>query len=142
MRIRSLDGLRGSGIATLAREGVDGLADVRALRDMPRPVHLRVTSSSAHMTKATSRTITSADLGNLPRVRILEWPTHEGSLAFLAGWTGLRDLRLLDAGKLTDLETLETLPALEKVYVRGPAAKRDERRGSLQDKLDLVRTPS
>ncbi len=76
------------------------------------------------------------ELPPCPRIRALEIPGYEGSVAFLAGWTALEELDLRSSGELTDLEALTGLTALKKIRIRSATIKRDAWPASLKDSLD------
>lgn len=76
------------------------------------------------------------ELPACPQIRALEIPGYEGSLAFLATWTGLEDLDLRSSGELSDLDALTGLKALKKIRIRGATIKRDAWPAALKDSLD------
>jgi hypothetical protein len=76
------------------------------------------------------------ELPSCPQIRALEIPGYEGSLAFLATWTGLEDLDLRSSGELSDLDALTGLTALKKIRIRGATIKRDAWPAALKDSLD------
>jgi hypothetical protein len=66
----------------------------------------------------------------------LEIPGYAGSLAFLSAWTALEELDLRNSGKLTDLDALAGLAALQKIRIRGAVIKKDSWPAALKGSLD------
>jgi hypothetical protein len=137
--IRSLDGLQGSRVRELNLAEIDGLEDVSALRGMGELQELHV-GHLCSINGPRNLSLRGEQLGTLPQVGVLSWTQWSGSLAFLAGWTGLRELRMYDAGALPDKETLTTLPQLRTVYLRGASEKRSAWPDALQEKVEFVRS--
>ena len=76
------------------------------------------------------------ELPTCPEIRALEIPGYAGSLAFLSTWTALEELDLRNSGKLTDLDALAGLTALQKIRIRGATIKKDSWPAALKDSLD------
>ena len=76
------------------------------------------------------------ELPPCPQIRALEIPGYAGSLAFLSAWTALEELDLRNSGKLTDLDALAGLTALQKIRIRGAVIKKDSWPVALKDSLD------
>jgi internalin A len=134
--IASLDGLQGSPVKELNLGSLEGrLENPAALAEMP---HLR------RLTLPSDQEVLNHDalqaLPPLPELESLTLQGYSGSLAFLAGWTGLQTLDLQQSGAMTDLETLIALPALETIMLRGAHLKRNAWPEALQGKLEYVRS--
>ena len=76
------------------------------------------------------------ELPPCPQIRALEIPGYAGSLAFLSAWTALEELDLRNSGKLTDLDALAGLAALQKIRIRGAVIKKDSWPAALKGSLD------
>ena len=76
------------------------------------------------------------ELPPCPQIRALEIPGYAGSLAFLSTWTALEELDLRNSGKLTDLDALAGLAALQKIRIRGAVIKKDSWPAALKGSLD------
>lgn len=124
---KSLSGVESAVITelNLTRGTYSGLAAVG------RIATLKTLKFNAQMPSATVR-----ELPSCPQIRALEIPGYEGSLAFLATWTGLEDLDLRNSGELSDLDALTGLKALKKIRIRGATIKRDAWPTALKDSLD------
>jgi hypothetical protein len=130
----SLDGLAGSPVTSLDlsssyREGEQS-PSLALVREVPglQTVKIGPSLSEQH----------ALELTGCAQVQHLRARGYAGSLAFLAGWSQLAEIDLIDSGELTDLETLCGLPSLKFVRLRRSAMKRDTWPKALQDRLDFM----
>lgn len=134
--IASLDGLQGSPVKELNLGSLEGrLENLAALAEMPQLRRLTLPSDQDVLNHDALQA-----LPPLPELESLTLQGYSGSLAFLAGWTGLQTLDLQQSGAMTDLETLIALPALETIMLRGAHLKRNAWPEALQGKLEYVRS--
>lgn len=78
-------------------------------------------------------------LGAVPQVEHVVCREFEGSLSWAGSFKALKILELQEAGKLTDMEALIDLPALDSVYLRNSKTKRESWPEPLRGKLDYRR---
>jgi hypothetical protein len=130
----SLDGLAGSPVTSLDlsssyREGEQS-PSLALVREVPglQTVKIGPSLSEQH----------ALELTGCAQVQHLRARGYAGSLAFLAGWSQLAEIDLINSGELTDLETLCGLPSLKFVRLRRSAMKRDTWPKALQDRLDFM----
>jgi len=130
----SLDGLAGSPVTSLDlsssyREGEQS-PSLALVREVPglQAVCIGPSLSEQH----------ARELTGCAQVQQLRARGYAGSLAFLAGWSQLAEIDLMDSGELTDLETLCDLPSLVQIRLRRSAMKRETWPKALQDRLDFM----
>lgn len=128
--ILSLAGLEGTSVVSLDLGGINKL-----------PASFDSISSAASLKRLTlpneeavAQQLPMLQLRGLDSVEYLDTTGLSGSLAWLDGWTSLTELKLEKSGRLTDLDVLSKLPALEKISFRGGLTKKDELPESINSK--------
>ncbi|MEC9071878.1 MAG: hypothetical protein VX938_05835, partial [Myxococcota bacterium] len=130
--VSSLRGLENNeGIRTLDVRGFDSGTDLSVLSTLRSLESIEAGSNIAIQSLRETSTVTWLSLEDYQG-------GDDGSLAFLAGWSALKIVVLLNSGTLTDLEALEGLPNLETIQLRGSSTKRPQWPDALQDKLDFT----
>lgn len=131
----SLEGLENSPIEEfkIYYNRVDG--SLPDLTLMPRLTHLKTLRIGPVLTDAHQEQLTGCS-----KIVRLEASSYSGDLRFLNGWDRLTELDLRDSGTLEGIDTLETLPSLERIRLRGSEMKRKLWPKALQPFLDYIGT--
>ncbi|MDG1479357.1 MAG: hypothetical protein P8R54_07180 [Myxococcota bacterium] len=136
--LHALDGLENNPhLKRLNVQEVAKTCDLTPLSTLPNLIALTAGSNPVITSLKTTDTVTWLSLK--------KYGAEQGaprSLAFLKGWSALRILVLVHTGRLEDLETLISLPSLQKIQLRGSATSRECWPDALQEKLDYLAAES